>query len=200
MKGPKMSDLAATGPGLGFANITGRWGWFVALGIVMILAGMFALGETELVTLVSVIFIGASLLVSGVFQLVHAFATKGWKAFALNVVCGLLYIVGGFMIMQEPVQGSLVITIVLTIAMIVSGAIRIFIGFGHRELDSWWLIVLGGVVSVIAGIILYASLPWSSLFLLGTLVGIELIFHGVSWLFLGFSLRKLGTGQIALNR
>jgi uncharacterized membrane protein HdeD (DUF308 family) len=187
-----MSGIAATpGPhGLGYRHIAGRWGWFVALGIVMILAGFFALGETELVTLVSVIFIGAALLVSGIFQIIHAFMTKGWAAFALNLACGVLYILGGFLIMDEPVQGSVIITIMLTVVLMVGGVVRIVIGLRHRELAHWWMMVLGGVISLLAGILLYASLPWSGLFVLGTIISIELIFQGTSWLFLGLSLRR----------
>ena len=194
-----MSGIAATPSvhGLGYRHIAQRWGWFIALGVVMIVAGMFALGETELVTLVSVLFIGAALLVSGIFQIIQAFATKSWAAFALNLACGVLYVAGGFLIMDEPVSGSVVITLVLTAVLIVGGVVRIVIGFRHRDLANWWLVVLGGVVGVLAGIILYASLPWSSLWVLGTIIGIELIFQGVSWLFLGFTLRRLHRGGAA---
>ena len=63
-------------------------------------------------------------------------------------------------------------------------------GLRHRELPGWWLVVLGGAFGVITGVILYAALPWSSLWLLGTIIGIELIFQGVAWIAMGFSLRS----------
>ena len=97
-----MSDLTAGGPhGLGYTHVTGKWGWFVALGVGLILAGFVAF------TLISVIFIGAAFLVGGVMQVIHAFMTKGWSAFALNLLCGLLTVAGGLLIMMEPVQGPL---------------------------------------------------------------------------------------------
>jgi uncharacterized membrane protein HdeD (DUF308 family) len=181
-------------PGFGgpdAARVSHKWGWFVALGAVMVLGGIFALGDTVLVTIISVLFIGAALLVGGVFQIIHAFMTKGWSAFAFSLLCGILYVISGLLIMQEPVSGSLVITIFLSVALVVGGVFRIVIGLRHREMAGWWLIVLGGAIGVIAGIILYSSLPWSSLWLLGTIIGIELIFQGVAWMALGFSLRKL---------
>ena len=92
--------------GLGSGHIAANWGWFVALGVALLAAGVFALGDVVAVTLVSVIFIGATLLVGGVAQVIHAFITKGWSEFALNLVCGLVYVAGGILIMQEPVQGS----------------------------------------------------------------------------------------------
>jgi uncharacterized membrane protein HdeD (DUF308 family) len=177
--------------GLGYGPIAANWGWFVALGVALLAAGVFALGDVVAVTLVSVIFIGATLLVGGVAQVVHAFMTKGWSAFALNLLGGLVYIAGGILIMQEPVQGSIVITIMLLIAIGVGGIMRIVIAFRHRELAGWWLLGLGGAISVAIGIMLYASLPWSGLWVLGTLVGIELLVQGGTWLQLGLTLRRL---------
>jgi hypothetical protein len=66
-----MSDIAGN---LGFD--ARKWSWFVALDVVMVLAGGFAWGDTVLVTLVSVIFIGAALIVGGVLQIIHAFANR----------------------------------------------------------------------------------------------------------------------------
>jgi uncharacterized membrane protein HdeD (DUF308 family) len=173
-----------------FSGITMKWGWFAALGILSIVAGFLALLDVVAFTIISVIFIGAMLLVSGIFQVVHAFATKTWRHFGINVVLGVLYVVGGLLIMREPVRGSLVITIFLLAALVVGGIMRIVIALRHRELRYWWLMAIGGVISVVIGILLWASLPWSSLVLLGTLIAFELIVMGVTWLQFGLALRR----------
>jgi uncharacterized membrane protein HdeD (DUF308 family) len=183
-----MTDLARQ-LGLEPRRLTARWGWFVALGVVMVIAGGFALVDTVLVTLISVIFIGAALLIAGIFQVVHAFANKGWAAFLLALLGGALYIVGGLLIMDEPVNGSVVITLLLAVVLAVSGVSRIVMALRHRELQGWWLMLIGGVIGVAVAVLLYMSLPWSSLWLLGTLIAIELIFNGVGWIMLGFALR-----------
>jgi uncharacterized membrane protein HdeD (DUF308 family) len=188
-----MSGSAANAEHHGLGNaarITGKWGWFVALGIVCILAGFFALGDVVAFTLVSVIFIGAMLLVSGVFHLVHAFMVKTWGQTGMNAALGVLYVIGGFLIMNEPVQGSLVITLLLLVALVVGGIIRFVIAIRHRELAWWWLMALGGLLSVVVGVMLYLSLPWSSLWVLGFLIAIELIIQGVTWLQFGLALRR----------
>jgi uncharacterized membrane protein HdeD (DUF308 family) len=177
--------------GLGYSGLTSKWGWFVALGIILILVGVFALGDVVAVTLVSVIFIGAMLLVGGAFQIVHAFMTKTWGAFALNLLCGVLYIIGGLLIMDEPVQGSIIITILVVAALVVGGILRIVIALRHREVRGWWLLLLGGVVSVVVGVLLYGSLPWSGLWVLGTLIAVELLVQGFTWLQFGWSLRRM---------
>jgi uncharacterized membrane protein HdeD (DUF308 family) len=181
-----MTDLARQ-LGLEPRRLAARWGWFVALGVVMVIAGGFALGDTVLVTLVSVLFIGAALLIAGIFQVIHAFANKGWGAFLLALRGARSTFVGGLLIMDEPVNGSVLITD--TVVFAVSGVVRVVMALRHRELKGWWLILLGGVIGVAVAVLLYTSLPWSSLWLLGTLIAIELIFNGIGWIMPGFALR-----------
>jgi uncharacterized membrane protein HdeD (DUF308 family) len=188
-----MSDMhAASSPhGLSYARITAKWGWFVALGAGLVLVGLFALVDVVAFTIISVIFIGAMLLVGGVFQILHAFMTTGWRSFALNLFMGVLYVIGGFLIMREPVQGSIILTLFVLAALLVSGIMRIIVAVQHRHLALWWLMLLGGVVSIILAILLYAMLPWSGLWVPGTLIAVELLVQGLTWINFGFSLRAL---------
>jgi uncharacterized membrane protein HdeD (DUF308 family) len=179
------------GDGLGYRNVAAKWGWFVALGGVLILAGLFALGDVVAFTLFSVIFIGAMLLVGGIFEIIHAFMTKGWSDFFLNLLMGAIYIVGGFLIMDEPVQGSVVITLFLLAALLVGGIMRILVAVRHREMALWWLVAVSGLISVVLAVVLYMSLPWSGLWVLGTVIAIELLVQGFTWLQFGLSLRNL---------
>ena len=116
---------------------------------------------------------------------------KDWSAFALNLAMGLLYVVGGFLIMEEPVRGSVILTLVLLVALLAGGIMRIVIALRHRELTGWWVMMLGGIISAVLAVMLYASLPWSGLWVLGTLIAVELLVQGVTWLRLGFSLRRM---------
>ena len=146
---------AVTARGWGTTTSGADGGWFVALGIVLIaMLGLFALGRRGRGgTLASVIFIGAMLLVGGIFQIIHAFLVRGWGAFAWQLLGGVLYVVGGLLIMDEPVQGSLVVTLFLVAALIVGGVMRVTIGLRHRDMQGWWLLLLGGAVSlIVAGI------------------------------------------------
>ncbi|HTC10864.1 MAG TPA: HdeD family acid-resistance protein [Acetobacteraceae bacterium] len=186
-----MSDIMQR-RGLGSADLASKWGWFVLLGVVLIAAGIFALGDVVAVTLASVLFIGAMLLAGGVFQIVHAFMTKSWSAFLLQLLGGLLYVLGGLLIMDEPEHGSAFITVLLVVALIVGGGLRVAIALRHRELGGWWLILLGGLVSLVVGVLLFMQLPWSGLWVLGTLIAVELLMMGVTWLQFGFALRRLG--------
>jgi uncharacterized membrane protein HdeD (DUF308 family) len=181
-----MSDLTA---GKAHQHRTG-WGWFVALGIAQLALGVVAWFDVIAFTIAGVIFIGALLVIAGVFQAVHAFMDREWGSFFLHLLVGVLYIVGGFLLMEEPLQGSLVITILVSAALIIGGVLRIVIGIQHRHMAGWGLLILGGIISLIVGVMLYEMLPWSGLWVVGTLIAVELIFHGVSWIQFGLALRR----------
>jgi uncharacterized membrane protein HdeD (DUF308 family) len=182
-----MSDLTQAGSG---PRPRTGWGWFVALGIVQLVLGIIAWFDVIAFTIAGVIFIGALLLVAGIFQIVHSFMDREWGGFALHLLIGILYVVGGFLLMDEPVQGSVVITILVAAALIIGGVLRVAMAVQHRHMPGWWLLLLGGLVSIVVGVMLYLMLPWSGLWVVGTLIAIELIFHGVSWIQFGLGLRR----------
>jgi uncharacterized membrane protein HdeD (DUF308 family) len=182
-----MSDLTA--PQTGHRPRTG-WGWFVALGIAQIVLGVIAWFDVIAFTIAGVVFIGALLLVAGVFQIIHAFMDRAWGAFILDLLVGVLYVIGGFLLMAEPVQGSVVITILVAAALIIGGILRIVMSLQHRHMAGWGMMLASGIISLLVGLMLYLTLPWSGLWVVGTLIAVELIVHGVSWLQFGLTLRR----------
>lgn len=187
-----MSDLTTPAGPLAQRRPRTRWGWFVALGVLMIMLGAFAWFDIIALTLAGTLYIGAALLVGGVFQIAHAFMDRNWGGYLLHVLAGILYVVSGILIMLEPVAGSIAITSVLAILMIVAGGFRVALAIRHWHIGGAGMLLLGGLVSIGVGVALYLTLPWSGLWVLGTLIAIELIIHGAAWLEFGLGLRRLG--------
>ncbi len=181
--------MASAMAGASYSSIAGKWGWFVALGFVLIALGILAWIDVVMVTIASTIVIGALLLVGGVFQLIHAFMNPGWRGFVFGLLAGVLYVIGGVLIISEPVQGAILLTILLVAAIIVGGIVRIVLALRHREVHAWGLILLSGLVSFVVGGLLYANMPWPGLWLLGTLIAVELFVQGAGWLYFGVALR-----------
>jgi uncharacterized membrane protein HdeD (DUF308 family) len=182
-----MSDLTASRDA---SRPSTRWGWFVALGVAQLVLGIIAWFDVIAFTIAGVIFIGALLLVAGVFQIIHAFMDRDWGSFVLHLMVGLLYVIGGFLLMDEPLEGSIVITILVAFALVFGGILRIVIATRHRHMAGWGLLLGSGVISLLVGLMLYLSLPWSGLWVVGTLIAVELIVHGVSWVQFGLALRR----------
>lgn len=154
------------------------------LGIVFVIAGFVVLGNLALATLLSVLVIGWCAIIAGIFEIVHAFWTKGWGGFVWQIILGLLYVAAGVLILYQPVTGVLFLTWLLGIFFIASGIVRIFVGFGSWA-ESGWLLLLSGIFGIIAGIVILAGWPVTGIWVIGFLLGIDLIFHGVGWLVFG---------------
>ncbi|WP_019091142.1 HdeD family acid-resistance protein [Komagataeibacter europaeus] len=169
---------------------TQRWGLFVGLGAISFGLGIMAWVDALAVSLASTILLGVLLFVAGTVQLVHAFVVRDWSGRFMSILGGALYILAGTMMMEEPTTGSMVITIFISACLVVSGIARIVMAFQQRGLQGWWLILLGGLISLLVGVCLYATLPWSGLWLIGTFVAVELIAAGISWIQFGLALRQ----------
>ncbi|NLG90554.1 MAG: HdeD family acid-resistance protein [Acetobacter sp.] len=167
-----------------------KWGLFVALGLALIVLGFIACIDAVSVTLASTIFIGALLIVAGIMQVVHAFAVRDWGGFIFSLLCGLLYAAGGYLLIEEPATGSVAITIFVSACFVVVGVLRCVLALQARGMPGWVIILGSGLISLLVGLCLYFTLPWSGLWLIGTFVGAELIVSGISWLQIGLALRQ----------
>lgn len=172
------------------SHLRSNWGWFVALGILMIAAGVIATLNLFLATVVSVFYVGTLMLISGGFQIVQAFRVSGWGRFAWWLFSGLLYALAGVFTFMNPVLASSVLTLLLAAALIAAGVIRIWIGFEHRSEANWGWIVAAGVVTALAGVVIAIGWPVNSLFILGIFLAIDLLFQGFTVLMLGFALKR----------
>ena len=151
------------------------------LGLVLILAGIAVLGDIALATIISTMFLGITAIIAGAFETMHAFGTKGWGAFLWRALLGVLYIAFGIVLLRQPVSGALILTYFLGLLLIASGIVRIFLAFrSWREMG--WIMLLSGGFGVVAGLIILAGWPVTGLWVLGLLLGIDLISHGVAWL------------------
>jgi uncharacterized membrane protein HdeD (DUF308 family) len=153
----------------------------VLLGIVMILAGFLVLGDVMLVTVISTMFIGMISIAAGGFEIIHAFWTKGWGGFLWQVLLGILYIAFGVVLVSQPVASALILTYVLGLALLISGIVRIMLGISHWR-EAGWIMLLSGVFGVLAGLVILTGFPMTGLWVLGFLLGVDLISHGIGWL------------------
>lgn len=153
----------------------------VLLGIVMIIAGLLVLGDVTLFTVISTIFIGWMAIVAGGFEIAHAFWTKGWGGFAWQLLLGALYLAFGIVLVSQPVASALILTYVLGLLLLISGVVRILVGISHWQ-QFGWIMLASGVFGILAGLVILTGFPATGLWVLGFLLGIDLLSHGIGWL------------------
>ena len=167
-----------------------NWGWFVGLGVLFIVAGLVALGNVMAGTLVSILFIGAMMTVAGIAHIIHAFQVREWGAFALWLLTGILYTAAGVLIAYNPLLGASVFTLFIGIILIASGAMRIVVAFHMRGHPGWLWMLLAGSITLLLGLVIALHWPVDSLWVLGTFLGVDLIFTGVALTALGWRLKS----------
>ncbi len=174
----------------GAAELRRKWGWFVALGIVLVILGMIALGSALFVTLASMLFFGWLMIFGGIVEAVHAFSCKRWSGFFLDLLTGLLYVVVGFIIVNHPLQTAVALTLLIAMFLLFSGIFRIVVAFSVRYQNRWW-IFFHGFIDVVLGFIIWQQWPESSLWIVGMFIGIDMLFNGWSLVMLGLAAKNI---------
>jgi uncharacterized membrane protein HdeD (DUF308 family) len=172
------------------APLRAKWGWIVALGVVSLVAGFIALGSVLTATVVSVFLVGIMMIIAGVAEVINAFEVRGWGKFLLWLLLGVLYIVAGFVTFENPLLAAAVLTLILGVALVASGIMRIILAFSVQREAPWIWVLLSGAVTLLLGALILARWPVSSLYILGLFLGIDLIFAGAGWVGLGLGLRQ----------
>jgi len=170
--------------------IKGKWLWLMVIGIALIVLGMIALGSPLVSTLAVVWTVGVMLIIGGVLQAIAAFWTREWSGFFLLLLLGILYFVAGLFTLRRPDQAAASLTLLIGSFMLVGGFFKIAAALAHRVLNWGWML-LSGVLSTVLGFYIWADFQEFTPFLLGTLLGIDMIFNGWMWVALSLSLRRI---------
>jgi uncharacterized membrane protein HdeD (DUF308 family) len=166
--------------------------WMEVLGVLLLLLGTFCLIFVVATTLATAFLIGAVLLAAGAAQI--AAATAYWRrrggGFALGIILGALCIGAGILCMMNPAGGLRALTFILGIYLIASGIARLAINLRER-FPGWGWSAASAVSETLLGILTLAYWPHTSFFILGTILGIQLLFSGTTALAVGAAVRAI---------
>jgi uncharacterized membrane protein HdeD (DUF308 family) len=170
-----------------------QWCWLFFLGLLLAVCGTAALifpALTIITSFAAVVILGATLMVAGIATLVTAFWAGRWSGTLLHLLVGILYVVAGFVIADHPGPAAVAMTAFVAALFIVAGAFRMVAALVVR-FPHWGWALLNGIVTFLIGIIIYRHFPNSALWVLGVLVGVEMLFHGWTWIVLSLAVRRL---------
>jgi len=175
---------------LGLEDLRHKWGWFLALGIAMIVLGVIALGMIPIATLATVMVLGWLMVLSGIVEAVHGFQVRGWSGMFLHLAGGVLGVLIGLLIVTHPIAGALAWTLLFASFFTVIGLFRL-IGAIRLKFPNWGWAAFDGAVTLLLGIMLWAGWPGSGIWFLGMAVGISLVLRGWSYVMLATTVRSL---------
>lgn len=170
---------------------------FFILGILMVIAGTFALGWACLTTLtLAVVWVfGVMLIVGGIAELVTA--VRGGRGHRLlHLVLGVLYLLVGGMFMNEPKDSAVRLTLIIAIFLMAGGLLRIVFALAER-FPGRGAVLFNGVISLMLGLMIYRQWPVSGLWVIGLFIGIELLLNGWAWIALGIAAKGKANAEPA---
>jgi len=168
-------------------------GWSIVLAILMILAGVIAIGAPLIAGVVIVYIVAWTAIFNGGAQLVYAFRAQSGGRMVLELLLGLLYIVAGVFILLHPAGGLLALTLIIASILLVYGVFALVLAFQMRPLPGWGWVLFDAIVTILLGALIWAHWPINSEWVVGTLVGISFIVSGVSRLMLSLTVRRLAS-------
>ena len=148
-------------------------------GIVLIVLGILCIAAPFVAGTFAAMMIAASVLMAGVLITIGALQTKSGGAGIFGVLIGVVTTLAGAYMLAHPLLGLASITLVLAIYFGMDGVFHVIGGLQARPAPGWGMFVFGGVVSMALGYMIYSNWPFSGAWVVGTLVGIRLLFGGM---------------------
>jgi len=167
-----------------FEEIQKHRGFYLFESILMILLGILAIAIPGLFSLSAELLVGFLLLIGGGVQMFRSFKAKKAPGFLFSFVGGLISAFIGALLLAYPLTGVVALTIILAIFFFLEGIIQIALAFEIKPLKNWGWLLFSGIVSLILAVIIWSELPGSALWVIGLLLGINLLFTGFSQLFI----------------
>jgi uncharacterized membrane protein HdeD (DUF308 family) len=177
------SNVEASAHSLGQAveRLRGKWAAIAAFGVLLVVLGVAALVFSLVATIATVTLNGVLFLIAGGAEIGIGMHSREWGRFLLWVIGGLIYIAAGILCIVNPIFASVVLTLFLGAGLIAAGAVRAFLAFQLPADHPRSLILVAAAVSILLGLMIVSHWPLDSVYVLGTLLGVDLLFHGVGW-------------------
>jgi uncharacterized membrane protein HdeD (DUF308 family) len=168
-------------------------GWSVALSILMILAGVLAIAIPPAAGFGVLLVLAWLLIVSGGAHLVFAWQTRTTSGFVWELLVGVLYLWVGIYALLHPVAGLASLTLLLAIYLFVEAVLECVLSFRLRPMPGSMWLLFDGIVTLVLAVLIWRTWPSNTEWVIGTLVGISMIFSGVSRLALSLAARRVLT-------
>lgn len=165
--------------------------WFIAIAVLFILLGLFAIAEPWTAGLGVTLLVGWLLVIGAVAHFFAAFKGHGAKHVILQVVVGIVYLIGGLYFLTHTIMGVSTLTLLLSGVILAEGVLELVAYFRLKSAHGASWLLINGVVTLLLGGLIWFHWPSSAVWAIGTLVGVNLLMTGISRLMLGLAARKM---------
>ena len=167
-------------------NVQKKWGWILTFGILQVLLGLFAVGFVGFTSFFSVLAIGVIFMIAGISESIYAIRNRELGDMWFHLLVGVLTAVCGFFIYNNPLENLILLTVLIATLFLVTG-VATLIGCLVERFSNWGWFAINGLISVLAGYLILRNPVTTGIWLIGFLVGVQMMFRGLAWISLGWS-------------
>jgi uncharacterized membrane protein HdeD (DUF308 family) len=161
------------------SEIKSNAGWSVALGVLIVILGIFLLAYPFVTGVATALTLGIILMAVAIVELILALRFKSASDFFLRLISAIIFGITGFLLSAYPGPGLAGLTLFVGSMLLVQGVMLLVLGFQAQKSLRGWL-VFDAIVTVLLSLLILAHWPSSSLWAIGTLVGVAVIVRGVT--------------------
>jgi uncharacterized membrane protein HdeD (DUF308 family) len=165
-------------------------GWSIALSILLILAGLFAIMIPSVSGIAITLFFGWAMIVSGFTHFIFAFKTHTTGGLIWELLIGAVYLFTGVYLIMHPLDALFALTLILACYLFFEGVVEIIQFFQLRPRHGAGWLLVDAFITLILAVMIWRSWPASSIWVVGTLVGISMVFSGFSRLMLSLAAKR----------
>lgn len=164
--------------------------WSIVWGVLLIVFGMLAIGSPFLAALAVNVVIAWLIVLAGVVHVILAFHAHRARSLLWKLLVGLAYLFFGGYLIMHPVLGVASLTLVLASLFLIEGVLDIVLFFRMRSVQGSSWVLVDGIITLLLGLMIYLRWPSSSVWAIGTLVGVSMIISGITRVMLSLAVRK----------
>jgi uncharacterized membrane protein HdeD (DUF308 family) len=165
--------------------------WSIGLSVLMIVAGVLAIASPLAAGVAVNVLVAWLLVFSGCAHLVFAWYTRSTGGFLWELLLGVVYIFTGVYLLIHPLAGLASLTIALAIYLLMEAILEFVLGFTLRPLPGSGWLLFDGIITLILAVMIWRTWPSNTAWVIGTLVGISMLFSGTSRLMLSMAARSV---------
>jgi uncharacterized membrane protein HdeD (DUF308 family) len=167
--------------------------WSVVWGVLLVVLGVLAVGSPFLAALTVSTVLAWLIVLAGIVHLILAFQAHRAGSLIWRLLVGLAYVFFGVYLFARPALGVASLTLLLASLFLIEGIFDIALFFQARSMQGSSWVLIDGVITLLLGLMIYLQWPSSSLWAIGTLVGVSMIISGVSRIMLSLTVRKVAS-------
>jgi uncharacterized membrane protein HdeD (DUF308 family) len=179
-----------------YSDVKKRTGWAIFMGLLMAALGVLLIIYPMVTAELTSVVLGWALIFVGLAQFAFALYSQGIGQFFLRILLSVLFGLTGIALAFFPAPGVAALTVMLGSLLTAQGILQAVVAFKARPMEGWGWLLADAAVSLVLGILVLAQWPSSSIWAIGTLVGVSVLMSGIARIRIAATIRS-GASNVA---